>query len=90
MIQTSYQYIMTVQEVLPPISGEDLGGAGASWHGTMTSVVCAGDAELSNGLYKGIASDAELVLIKVQNEEARPDDPVGRGEGSTFIIKLPI
>jgi len=26
-----------------------------SWHGTMTSVVCAGDGYLSNGLYKGIA-----------------------------------
>ena len=43
----------------------------ASWHGTMTSVVCAGDGYLSNGLYKGIACDAELVLIKVQNNEGR-------------------
>jgi len=39
------------------------------WHGTMTSVVCAGDGYLSNGLYKGIASDAELVLLKVMNDE---------------------
>lgn len=39
----------------------------ATWHGTMTSVVCAGDGWLSNGLYKGIASNAELVLLKVQN-----------------------
>lgn len=38
-------------------------------HGTMTSVVCSGDGFLSNGLYKGIASDAELVLLKVQNNE---------------------
>ncbi len=55
-------------QVLSP--GEDLGEA-ASWHGTMTSVVCAGEGYLSNGLYKGIASDAELVLLKVQNEEGR-------------------
>jgi serine protease AprX len=48
-----------------------IGEASASWHGTMTSVVCAGDGYLSNGLYKGIASDAELVLLKVQNEEGR-------------------
>ena len=41
----------------------------ASWHGTMTSVVCAGDGCLSNGLYKGIACDAELVLLKVINEK---------------------
>lgn len=40
----------------------------ALWHGTMTSVVCAGDGFLSNGLYKGIASDAELVLLKVMND----------------------
>ena len=39
-----------------------------SWRGTMTSVACAGDGFLSNGLYKGIASDAELVLLKVMSE----------------------
>lgn len=43
----------------------------ASWHGTMTSVVCAGDGYLSKGLYKGIASDAELVLLKVQDKTGR-------------------
>ena len=43
----------------------------ANWHGTMTSVVCAGDGFLSNGLYKGIASSAELVLIGVQDEQGR-------------------
>jgi serine protease AprX len=45
------------------------GDSAASWHGTMTTVACAGDGYLSNGLYKGIASDAELVLLKVMNEE---------------------
>ncbi len=42
-----------------------------SWHGTMTSVVCAGDGYLSNGLYKGIANNAELVLLKVMNSEGK-------------------
>lgn len=42
-----------------------------SWHGTMTSVACAGDGYLSKGLYKGIASDAELVLLKVQDADGR-------------------
>ncbi len=41
----------------------------ASWHGTMTSVVCAGDGFLSNGLYKGIACEAELVLLKVMDHQ---------------------
>lgn len=55
-----------------------LHGAGTDnhcWHGTMTSVVCAGDGYLSNGLYKGIASDAELVLLKVQDEEGKIATP---------------
>lgn len=37
----------------------------------MTSVVCAGDGFLSGGLYKGIAPDAELVLLKVQDEKGK-------------------
>lgn len=43
----------------------------SAWHGTMTSVVCAGDGFMSKGLYKGIASDAELVLLKVQDDNGR-------------------
>ncbi len=41
------------------------------WHGTMTTVVGAGDGYLSGGLYRGIASNADLVLIKVQDETGR-------------------
>lgn len=39
------------------------------WHGTMTTVVCAGNGSLSRGLYKGIASDAHLVLVKTMNDQ---------------------
>ena len=28
--------------------------------------------------------------LKVETKEARPDDPVGRGEGATFTIILPV
>jgi serine protease AprX len=38
-----------------------------SWHGQMTSVIAAGDGRTSNGKYRGIASGAQLVLIKVSN-----------------------
>jgi serine protease AprX len=31
----------------------------------MTSVVCAGDGSLSGGKYRGLASQADLVLVKV-------------------------
>jgi serine protease AprX len=37
----------------------------SSWHGMMTSVVAAGNGYLSDGLYRGIASEANLVLVKV-------------------------
>lgn len=38
-----------------------------SWHGTMTSVAAAGDGWLSKGMYRGIAPDADVVLIKVMD-----------------------
>ena len=39
-----------------------------AWHGTMTTVACAGNGYLSNGLYRGIAREAELVLLAVGRE----------------------
>ncbi len=37
----------------------------ASWHGMMTSVVAAGNGTLSNGFYRGIAKDSDVVLVKL-------------------------
>src|SRR5829696_8757585 len=37
----------------------------ASWHGMMTSVVAAGNGHLSDGLYRSIAPEANLVLVKI-------------------------
>jgi serine protease AprX len=37
----------------------------SSWHGMMTSVVAAGNGYLSNGLYRGIASEANLALVRI-------------------------
>ncbi len=37
----------------------------ASWHGMMTSVVAAGNGSLSNGFYRGLAPDADVVLVKL-------------------------
>ncbi len=34
------------------------------WHGMMTSVVACGNGALSHGLYRGIASEAEVVLVQ--------------------------
>lgn len=43
--------------------------ASSQWHGLMTSTVAAGNGRLSHGLYRGLASDAELVLIQVLDED---------------------
>ncbi len=40
-----------------------------SWHGMQTSLSAAGNGFLSNGLYRGIASDANLVLLKVTGSQ---------------------
>lgn len=37
----------------------------AAWHGMMTSVVCAGNGHLSEGRYRGLAHESEVVLVKV-------------------------
>jgi serine protease AprX len=58
-------------QVTPPSGGGRPMAPEDAWHGTMTSVVCAGDGYLSKGLYKGIASDAELVLLKVQDAHGK-------------------
>ena len=42
-----------------------------SWHGLMTSAICAGNGFLSNGLYRGIAEKAKLVLVKTGHLRGR-------------------
>lgn len=39
------------------------------WHGMMTSVTAAGNGFLSQGLYRGLASEADVVLLQVRDEE---------------------
>lgn len=41
------------------------------WHGLMTTAVAAGNGHASHGLYRGIASDSDLVLIQVRDREGR-------------------
>jgi serine protease AprX len=51
----------------------------ASWHGTMTSVVACGNGYLSGGTYRGIASEARLVLVKVCGEGGIHSHDIRRG-----------
>lgn len=41
------------------------------WHGLMTSTAAAGDGHASHGLYRGLAPEADVVLVQVQDETGR-------------------
>lgn len=49
------------------------------WHGTQTSVTAAGNGRLSDGLYRGLASGADLVLVKVSQSGRISEDNIERG-----------
>lgn len=51
----------------------------ASWHGMMTSVVATGNGGLVSGFYRGIASDANLVLVKIGRTGRISEDQIQRG-----------
>ncbi len=51
----------------------------ASWHGMMTSVVAAGNGYLSDGLYRGIAPDANVVLVKIGKTGRIPESNIESG-----------
>jgi serine protease AprX len=48
----------------------------ASWHGMMTSVVAAGNGSLSNGFYRGLAPDSDVVLVKLARTGRITDDNI--------------
>jgi serine protease AprX len=49
------------------------------WHGMMTSVVACGNGQLSGGFYRGLASEARLVLVKCGDGQRVPHDNIRRG-----------
>src|SRR5262245_39500656 len=51
----------------------------SDWHGTQTSVVAAGNGHLSDGIYRGLGSEAELVLVKVSDRGRITDENIVRG-----------
>ena len=51
----------------------------SSWHGMMTSVVACGNGTLSGGFYRGVASEARLVLVKVGDMSRVTHENLQRG-----------
>lgn len=49
------------------------------WHGTQTSVAAAGNGQLSNGVYRGLAHKAKLVLVKVSERGRITEENIARG-----------
>jgi len=71
----AYQSIFAAEGDLTSLETTDV----ASWHGMMTSVVAAGSGALSNGFYRGIASDADLALVKIGRTGRISEDQIRRG-----------
>jgi serine protease AprX len=66
------------------ISGEEkflksITPKGYHWHGMQTVTACAGDGSLSDGIYKGLASEAKLVLVKVSEKGSIPEKNIEKG-----------
>lgn len=51
----------------------------ASWHGMMTSVVAAGNGHLSDGFYRSIAPEANVVLVKIGKTGRIPESNIESG-----------
>src|ERR1700694_2526709 len=51
----------------------------ASWHGMMTSVVATGNGGLDDCFYRGIASDANVVLVKIGRTGRISEDQIQKG-----------
>jgi serine protease AprX len=49
------------------------------WHGTQTSVVAAGNGQLCNGTYRGLAHEAKLVLVKVSERGRITEENIAQG-----------
>ncbi|HVS21769.1 MAG TPA: S8 family serine peptidase [Pyrinomonadaceae bacterium] len=71
----AYHSIFAVEGDQTSLKTNDL----ASWHGMMTSVVAAGSGALSDGFYRGIASDADLALVKIGRTGRISEDQIRRG-----------
>jgi serine protease AprX len=59
----------------------------ASWHGMMTSVVAAGNGHLSDGRYRSIAPEANVVLVKIGKTGRIPESNIETGLRWVFANK---
>lgn len=79
--------IVAYHSLVDPVSGlESLFQPDvASWHGMMTSVVAAGNGSLSNGFYRGLAPDSDVVLVKLARTGRITDENIR--EGLEYVLE---
>lgn len=49
------------------------------WHGTQTSIAAAGNGHLCDGVYRGLACESDLVLVKVSEKGRITEENIARG-----------
>ena len=49
------------------------------WHGTQTAVAAAGNGHLCEGVYRGLAHECDLVLVKVSERGRITEESIARG-----------
>ena len=49
------------------------------WHGTQTSIAAAGNGHLCDGVYRGLAHESQLVLVKVSENGRITEENIARG-----------
>lgn len=78
-LTTPQSRILAFHNIIPRGTGTLQAVDVASWHGTMTSVVAAGNGALSGGFFRGIAPEANLVLVKVSKSGHISEKNIERG-----------
>jgi serine protease AprX len=79
----AYHNIFAPAEGLDDLQKSDV----ASWHGMMTSVVAAGNGYLSDGFYRSIAPEANVVLVKIGKTGRIPESNIETGLRWVFANK---
>jgi serine protease AprX len=73
--------IIATADVTQPDGHYELNGKPQNWdwHGTQTSVVAAGNGRLSEGTYRSLASEAQVVLVKASERGKITEENIARG-----------
>jgi serine protease AprX len=79
----AYHNIFETTDDLAALKTHDV----ASWHGMMTSVVAAGNGFLSEGFYRSIAPEANVVLVKIGKSGRIPESNIETGLRWVFANK---